>query len=335
MRPAGETPVRQTIPLRAVPWMTSRTSSAAPVASTMMSTSPTESDVAGVVRGAEAAHELGLEAVRGPIEHVHVVAALDGEQRRQQPDRPRAGHEHAPRVEARAAADALDLLPCLRDDAGRLDQHADVLEPGIEPHGELGLDTPALRAVAVQRLDPALGVAAVAAEIPLAARTAGARDGVGTAHEPDDEVAGGEPAALRALAHAPERLVAEHEPLLALRRPRVLAADDLGVGPADAEREPVDEHRAGGGGGLGHVVQPGRAGPAGDHRDRAHAQIIAAGGERPATGVGSAPTPARSAGSPSACPDLRPCGRAHPPHGRAPRVTPRPRRPRRRRCSRP
>jgi hypothetical protein len=201
---------------------------------------------------------------------VDVVSALDCQQRREQADRARAGHEHAVRVEARARPDALDLLPRLRHDARRLEQHADVREAGIDAHRELRLDAPALRAITVALLDPALGVAAVAAEVPLAARAAGARDRVRAADDAHDQVAWAQAGAGRALAHPPERLVAEHEPLLPLGRPAVLAPDDLRVGPADAECKPVHEHRAGVGVRLGNLVEAGRAGLAWDHRDGAH-----------------------------------------------------------------
>ncbi len=61
----------------------------------------------------------------------------------------------------------------------------------------------------MQLLDPALGVAAVAAEVELAARAGRARLGVGPADDADHEVAGGEAAAGGRLEHAAERLVAE------------------------------------------------------------------------------------------------------------------------------
>ena len=122
----------------------------------------------------------------------------------------------------------------------------------------------------MQRLDAALGVAAVAAEVPLPRRARTARDRVGSAHDPDDEVAGGEAAAGRRLGDAAQRLVAEHQPLGAGRRLAVVAAHDLGVGAADAERDAVDEQRALLGGRLGHLLQGGRVLHARLQRDRAH-----------------------------------------------------------------
>ena len=129
----------------------------------------------------------------------------------------------------------------------------------------------------MQLLDPALGVAAVAAEVELAARARGARHGVGPADDADDEVAGREAAAVGRLEHAAERLVAEDQPLLARRRPAVLAVDDLAVGAADAERDPVDEQLARARLGLGHVDDGGRAGLQRDHGECAHVCLPTAG----------------------------------------------------------
>ena len=83
---------------------------------------------------------------------------------------------------------------------------------GCDTHGVLGLDAPSLRHVAVDGLDPALGVLAVAAHVPLAHRAARARDGVGTPDDADDEIALREAArGARDRRTATERLVAEHE----------------------------------------------------------------------------------------------------------------------------
>ena len=123
----------------------------------------------------------------------------------------------------------------------------------------------------MQLLDAALGVPAVAAEVELAARARRARHGVGPADDADHEVAGREAAAVGRLEHAAERLVAEDEPLGAGRRPAVVAVDDLAVGAADAERDPVHEQVAGPRLGLGHVDDGRRAGLERDHGERAHA----------------------------------------------------------------
>jgi hypothetical protein len=126
----------------------------------------------------------------------------------------------------------------------------------------------------VDLLDPALGVAAVAAEVELAARARLARLGVGPADHADDEVAGGEAAARRRLAHAAERLVAEDQPLGARRRPAVVAVDDLAVGAAHPEGDAVDEQLAVAGLGIGHVGDGRGAGLEGDDGQRAHATNV-------------------------------------------------------------
>ena len=96
------------------------------------------------------------------------------------------------------AADALDLLPGLGEHAGRLGEHAQLAEPGIDGDGEVRLERHQLGAVAVPALDAALGVEPVAAHVPLAARAAGAGLGVGPAHDARHQVAGLEARAGRA-----------------------------------------------------------------------------------------------------------------------------------------
>ena len=49
------------------------------------------------------------------------------------------------------APDAVDLLPGLGHHAGRLEQHAQRAERGVDLHDEVGVDAVALRAVAVVR----------------------------------------------------------------------------------------------------------------------------------------------------------------------------------------
>ena len=94
------------------------------------------------------------------------------------------------------------------------------------------------------------------------------------------------PASVRRLEHPAERLVAEHEPVAALGRPAVLAARDLAVGAADAERERL------------------RRAP---HRPRSRAR------ERPRRALSpggpvrrSAPASARASPAPARRPALRP-----------------------------
>ena len=72
-----------------------------------------------------------------------------------------------------------DLLERLRDHGHRLEEHAEDPERRVHLDRVLGLDAPALRHEPVDLLDPALGVLAVAAHVPLADRAVGAGHGVG------------------------------------------------------------------------------------------------------------------------------------------------------------
>jgi hypothetical protein len=112
---------------------------------------------------------------------------------------------------------------------------------------------------AVQLLDAMLAVAAVAAHVPLPGRAALARDGVGLADDADREVARFEPAAPGCLDDPAQGLVAEHRPLVARRRPAVLAVGNLEVGAADSYRQRLNQHRPLPGRRLGNVVQAGRS----------------------------------------------------------------------------
>src|SRR5918998_1192635 len=97
-----------------------------------------------------------------PFGEVDLRAALHAHQRGYQADGPGAGDQHPPRLPGGAAADPLDVLPRLGQHAGRLQQHAEVLQRRVDLDGILRMDAEALRAEAVALLDPALGVEAVA-----------------------------------------------------------------------------------------------------------------------------------------------------------------------------
>src|SRR5579885_1082151 len=95
---------------------------------------------------------------------------LRSEQRRKQSDRTGACHEQPLRRPAGARADALRMLPRLRDDARRLDEDADQTKFRIERHDEVGIEPPKLRAVTVESFDAVLRVLVIAAHIPFADR---------------------------------------------------------------------------------------------------------------------------------------------------------------------
>ena len=131
---------------------------------------------------------------------MHLEPALRADERRQQSDRAGAGDERHARLPRRGAgADAHDLLPGLGDDAGRLQQHAEVLERGIERDQEIRLDAELLAAIAVALFDAAFGVLAVAAHVPFAGGASRARHRIGPSHDADDEIAALEAAAGRRL----------------------------------------------------------------------------------------------------------------------------------------
>src|SRR5262249_56790819 len=96
-----------------------------------------------------------------------------------------------------------------------LEENSEQPERPIDPHRVLGLDPPPLGHEPVDLLDPALGIAAVAAHVPLADGTVRARDGIGTADDPDDQVAGRKRARRARVQDAAERLVPEDETIRA------------------------------------------------------------------------------------------------------------------------
>src|SRR5207245_7224430 len=100
-------------------------------------------------------------------------------------------------------------------------------------HRELGLDSVQLAAVAVALFDTALHIAAVAAHVPVAGGAAGAGHGVGSPNDADHEVAGLEPAFRWSVDDFSDRLVPQHQVLVARRRPAVALKRDLGICAAD------------------------------------------------------------------------------------------------------
>ena len=81
-----------------------------------------------------------------------------------------------------------DLFDRLGDHRHRLEQHAEDAQRRVDLDEVFGLAAPAFRHEAVDLLDPALGVLAVGAHVPLAHRTVGAGNRVRTAHDPDHQV---------------------------------------------------------------------------------------------------------------------------------------------------
>src|SRR5262245_16630620 len=94
-------------------------------------------------------------------------------------------------------ADAIGVVPSLGKNAGGLQQDTENSQCRIDLDREFRLDAKAFRAVAVLLLDPALGVAAVTAHVPLAGSASQARLRIGPTHDADHEIAGREAASRR------------------------------------------------------------------------------------------------------------------------------------------
>ena len=200
-------------------------------------------DVPGVVAGAQVPHEVGLGTGGDLVEHVDLEAPLHGQQGGQQADGSGAGHHHVPGVPGGPSADLVDLVPRLSHHAGGLQQDTQRAEGGVDLHHELRGDAVALRAVPVVALDAALGVLAVAAEVPLPGPAIGARHRVGAAHDAHDQVARGHARACGGLEHPAQGLVAEHQAVAPGRCPAIGARHDLRIGAAHPDGEGLDEHR--------------------------------------------------------------------------------------------
>ena len=224
-----------------------------------------------MVGGAEVLDQLRLGPVGDLIEDVDLEAALHPEHRAEQADRPGSGDQHPTGLEAHRLTDPLDLLDRLGNDRGRLHQHPDRAQPRVELDAVLALHPPALRAVAVELVDPPLLEEAVPAHVEFAPLAGFAGDRVGTADDPDDQVASREAAVRGRLLDDPERLVPEHQPFPSGGRLAVVAGDDLAVGSADADREAVDQYVSLFGAWLLDVGHRGRAGPLRDDGKCSHA----------------------------------------------------------------
>jgi hypothetical protein len=144
-----------------------------------------------VIRGAERTRQFWFGSIRDPIEDVDVEPALHTDQCRQQSDRPRTRHERGTsRPRRRTPANPFRVVPCLCDDARRLEQNAQVAETCVDLDGERRFEAKAFRAVTVTLLDAALGVAPIAAHVPFAHGAIPAGHRIRTAHDADDEIIG-------------------------------------------------------------------------------------------------------------------------------------------------
>ena len=178
----------------------------------------------------------------------------------------------------------VDLLPGLGHDAARLGEHAQVAELVRDCDREPRADPPAGGAVPVQALDPALGVAAVHAEVRLAGRAGRAGHRVRAADDPGHQVAGPDRRVRRGLEDPAEGFVPDDQPRPAGRR-LPAAAQDFRVGPADAGQQPLDQDRAFPGRRIGQLGDQLRAGAARDHAHRLHVSELI----QPGPSLGSGP----------------------------------------------
>ena len=128
-----------------------------------------------------------------------------------------------------------------------------MLELRIQPHRIVRRDGPAFTAVAVQLLDTALAVAAVAAHVELATRTCTTRHRIRSADHADHKIARREAASWRRFPDAAQRFVTQHQRPRFLWGPAVFPCNYLFVGAADADGEAVHQELTLGGGGLGYV----------------------------------------------------------------------------------
>ena len=171
-------------------------------------------------------------------------------------------------------ADALDVIPGLGDDARRLQQHAKLAQRRIDLDRVARLDAKPLGAEAVQALDAAFGVAAVAAHVPFAGGAGWAGHRIGPPHDADDAVADGKAAAGRRRDHLAIGFMTEHQPLAVRRRFAVSAGDDFPIGAADAERQGANQDRAMRLRRLWDVFKLRGVGHPGKKRDRAQMQTL-------------------------------------------------------------
>ncbi len=145
-------------------------------------------------RGAEVGDQLRLRPGVDSVEHVYLQAPLHAEQGREQTDWPRAGDQRDRGPPSGASEDPLSLLPGFGQHRRRLQQHPAVTQAGVHTDRIVRFDAPQLGAVSVELFDPALGVLAVAAEVPLTVRARLAGHRIRSAHDSNHQVTDAKPA---------------------------------------------------------------------------------------------------------------------------------------------
>jgi hypothetical protein len=107
----------------------------------------------------------------------------------------------------------------------------------------LRLDGKTLAAEAMDLLDAMFRVQSVPAHVPFARRTAGARDGIGTADYRHYQICGPKAAAVRCSDHSADRLVTDHESITARRRSAGASFNDFPISAANAEGKRLDQNQ--------------------------------------------------------------------------------------------
>ena len=151
----------------------------------------------------------------------------------------------------------------------QVEESAEVAELVRDSDREPRADPPAGGAVPVQALDPALGVAAVHAEVRPAGRAGRAGHRVRAADHPGHQVAGPDRRVRGGLEDPAEGFVPDDQPRPAGRR-LPAAAQDFRVGPADACQQPFNQDRALSWRRIGQLGDQLRAEVARDHAHRLH-----------------------------------------------------------------
>ena len=173
-----------------------------------------------------------------------VEAALGGEQGGQESDGSGPRDQYLSRHPGCSAPDPLDVVPGLGDDSRRLQQDCEVAEGGVYLDDVFGVDPEAFGGEAVTSLYTPFGVLPVDAHVPVPGRARRAGNGIAAPYNTDHQVSDMEVGPGRCLKNPSKRLVAEDQAVVARRRRTVLAADDLQIGAADANRLSSYEYRA-------------------------------------------------------------------------------------------
>lgn len=134
------------------------------------------------------------------------------------------------------------MVPRLGDDACRFEQHGGSAQRRIDLDEKFRFDAETVGPKTVSLFDAPLGVTPVTAHVPFADGASRTRNGIGAAHDADNEVADFHIAAGRRLFDPAEELVTYHQTLRPVWRPTIVSRDDFAIRPADAQRQCFHQH---------------------------------------------------------------------------------------------